>query len=522
LSPSNNIKKLLNKVFRSQKNQLQSNKNTQTFSTDLRQNEEIIKEKLGNSDDIMLTKFNITVKDERKINALLVAVDGLVDEDLKRDNILKPLQFKNLDDMPNTNLDQVQEQLQVKDIEVTSDLNDALDQVLMAKILILVEGHKNGLLIKAEGYEIRAINEPANEMTVRSANEGFVESNAVNVTMIRRRVTDQNLRFESFELGKITKTDVKMAYIKGITDPGIVQKVRERIENIKVDAINSDGDIEQLIEDAPYSIFPTVGNTERPDKVASLLTEGRVVILTSGSPTILFGPNLFLENFTNIEDYVSRPYYSSLIRLTRFIAFFISVYAPATYLTALNFEKNLIPSDLVVPILQARELVPFPLVMEILIAVLLYEIVREAGVRLPESIGAALGIVGALILGEVAVSAGLIGAPTIVIVSLSYIASFIITPIVDVVSLLRIILIASAALFGSYGIVMVSLGILTHMVTISSFGVPYTAPFSPFYFRDWKDAFVRFPTRLLKNRPHSIPNQRSERIESVPDTGDKQ
>jgi len=522
LSPSGKIKQMLRNLFNKKKSSQTFNRNAVPISSNLSLNEKTIKEKLGSSDDIMFTKFNITVGDGQKINALMVAVDGLVDEDLKRENILKPLQLKSLDYKPNSNLDQVQDQMQVKNIEVTSDLHDALNQVLLAKMFVLVDGYAKGLLIKGEGYEVRAISEPTNEQTVRSSHEGFVESNGVNMSMIRRRVVDQNLRFESFELGKLTKTDVKLAYIEGLTDPGIVQRVRKRLEQIEVDAINSDGEIEQLIEDHPYSIFPTVGNTERPDKAASLLTEGRIVILTGGTPIVLFGPNLFLENFTHIEDYTSRPYYSSLVRLTRFIAFFISIFSPALYLTALNFEKNLIPSDLVVPIIQARELVPFPLVMEMLIAVLLYEIVREAGVRLPQSVGSALSIVGALILGEVAVSAGLIGAPTIVVVSLSYIASFVITPIADVVSILRVVLIAAAGVFGSFGIVMVSLGLLTHGVMLTSFGVPYMAPFSPFYFRDWKDAFIRIPTRLLKRRPKSIPMQKRDRITSVPETEEKQ
>lgn len=522
MNPSGKIKKMLKNFLNKKKSGPTLKKNEEPISSSLSENEKTIKEKLGTSDDVMYTRFRISVGKSQKIDALLIAVDGLVDEDLKREHILKPLQLMPLNVQPNDNLDQVQEHIQVKNIEVTTDLHDALNQVLLAKMLVLVDGYTKGLLIKGEGYEVRAIAEPTNEQTVRSSHEGFVESNGVNMSLIRRRIIDQNLRFESFELGKLTKTDVKLAYIEGLTDPRIVQRVRKRLEQIEVDAINSDGEIEQLIEDHPYSIFPTVGNTERPDKAASLLTEGRIIILTGGTPIVLFGPNLFLENFTHVEDYTSRPYYSSLIRLTRFIAFFISIFAPALYLTALNFEKNLIPSDLVVPIIQARELVPFPLVMEMLIAILLYEIVREAGVRLPQSVGSALSIVGALILGEVAASAGLIGAPTIVIVSLSYIASFVITPIADVVSLLRVILIAAASLFGSFGIVMVSLSLLTHVVSLTSFGIPYMAPFSPFYFRDWKDAFIRIPTRLLKKRPQSIPVQKRDRIESLPETGDDQ
>lgn len=521
MNPSNKIKKILGKVLRSVNNQQKPQKEIMKFSTELTQNEHIIKEKLGSSDDILITKFNIKMNEDKELNALLVAVDGIIDEDLKRNNILKPLQTIPLDEMPNDNLDQVQNHLQVKNIELTSDVDSTLDKVLQGNILILVEGYKVGLLIKADGFEVRGIEEPKNESTVRGAEEGFIESNGVNITIIRRRVTNQNLRFESYEIGELTKTDVKIGYIKDVADPKIVQRVRDRLKEIKIDAINNDGEIEQLIEDHPYSIFPTIGNTQRPDKVASLLTEGRIILLTNGSPIVLFGPNIFLENFINIEDYISRPFYSSIIRLVRFFAFIVSIYAPALYLTALNFEKNLIPSDLVVPIIQARELVPFPLIMEVVIAVVLYEIVREAGIRLPEQVGSALSIVGALILGEVAVTAGLIGAPTIVIISISYIASFVITPITDVVAVLRIYLIIASALFGSFGIVIASLGLLMHMVSLTSFGVPYLAPFSPFYYHDWKDTFIRLPLRLMRRRPESIPSQKRMKVESVPKTGDE-
>lgn len=519
---SNTIKRMLKAFFASNKSQQNSENETEYISTDLAQNEKTFKEKLGSSEDIMFTKFNVVVEKGEKIDALLIAVDGLVDEDVKRNNILRPLQLQKLEQSPNANLDQVQNILQVENIEVTQDLNDAVDKMLGARILVLVDGHSNGLLIKAPGFESRGIEEPSGELAVRSSHEGFIETNGVNMSLIRRRVIDRNLRFESFILGKLTKTDVKLAYIEGLTDPDLVQRVRDRLKEIKVDALNSDGEIEQIIEDHPYSPFATVGNTERPDKTARLLTEGRIIILTSGSPIVLYGPNLFLENFTYMEDYVSKPFYSSFIRLIRYLTFFLSIYTPALYLTALNFEKNLIPSDIMVPIMQAREQVPFPLVVELLIGIVLFEIIREAGVRLPKTIGSALSIVGALIIGEVAVNAGLIGAPTIIIVSLSFIASFVIIPLAGVIAILRIIFILAASLFGSYGIAMVSLAVLTHMVSLTSFGVPYMAPYSPFYFRDWKDTFIRFPTRLLKKRPKSIPNQKPDYVESLPDTEDKQ
>lgn len=207
--------------------------------------------------------------------------------------------------------------------------------------------------------------------------------------------------------------------------------------------------------------------------------------------------------------------------MLRFVSFVISISLPGIYIAAINFHKVMIPSDMIVPIIQARETVPFPLAMEIAMMILMFEVVREAGVRLPQQIGSALSIVGALILGQVSVSAGLVGAPTIIVVSISYIAAFVITPIADVTALLRIGLFIASSLFGGYGLIVAMLGLLTHMISLTSFGIPFMAPFAPFYFQDWKDSLIRLPLRWKKQRPKSIPNQRKTRIRSLPKTGDK-
>ena len=233
------------------------------------------------------------------------------------------------------------------------------------------------------------------------------------------------------------------------------------------------------------------------------------------------GPSM-CESFPYpIEDYNSRPYYSSFIRFIRFVSFYFSTTLPALYFSALNFNKQMIPSDLLVPIIQAREMVPFSLWLEMALMILMFEVVREAGVRLPQAVGSALSIVGALILGQVAVSAGLVGAPTIVIISISYISAFIITPIADVTALLRIALLIASSLFGPFGLIVAILGLTTHMVSLTSMGVPYMAPIAPTHFRDFKDLVFRFPIKWLKHRPKSIPNQRDSKIQSLPNTGDK-
>ncbi|PWA06283.1 spore germination protein [Pueribacillus theae] len=519
-----NIEKLIKQIKgKNTKDQPQkfSNVDWQPFSTNINENEKTLKQQLGTSKDILFTKFTINLQNGDALNAMVVAIDGLIDEEAKRNNILKPLIAHPLQEKPNDDLKQIRERISVKKVTVVDNLLKAVYQVLKAKALLIVDGFNKGLLLSIEGYEVRSIEEPVTEQAVRGAREGFIESTGVNISLLRRRISHPSLRFETMEIGKYSQTGITMAYLKDIVDPDLVQRVKERLNEIKVDSIDSSGDIEQLIEDHPYSIFPTIGNTERTDKAAALLMEGRVLLLIDGNPVSLYVPNLFLESFQNVEDYNSRPYYSSFIRIMRFFAFIVSISLPALYITALNFNKALIPSDMIVPIIQARETVPFPLAMEVIMMILMFEVVREAGVRLPKQIGSALSIVGALILGDVSVSAGLVGAPTIVVVSISYIAAFVITPIADVTALVRIGLFIASSVFGSYGLCIASLALLTHMVSLTSLGVPYMAPFSPSHFKDWKDGLIRLPTKLLKQRPKSIPNGRSRRIKSLPDTGDK-
>lgn len=519
----NNIEKLIKKLkTKNTKQEQRSNENKKhPFSEDLRKNEKTITEWLGSSQDVMMTKFTIKLKNEEKLDAMLLAIEGTVDEAVKREDILKQLQNHYLESLPNENLDQVQDRLSAKHIKTETDILKAVNDVLKSHILLMVDGYSKGLLITADGFEIRSVTEPETERTVRGPREGFIEALGVNLSLIRRRIRHPSLRFETINVGVYTETEVTIGFVKDIADPHIVDLVKKRIQAIKVDSINNSGDIEQLIEDHPYSIFPTIGNTERPDKAAAMLMEGRVIIFVNGDPVALITPFLFVESFMNIADYNSRPFYSTLVRLLRFASFLISIILPALYISALNFNKALIPSDLIVPLIQARETVPFPLAMEIIVSILMFEVVREAGVRLPQQIGTAVSIVGPLILGEVAVSAGLIGPPTIIIVSLSYIASFVIPTIADVTALVRIYLFIIASVFGSYGLCMGLLGLLTHMVSLTSLGIPYMAPFSPIKFNDFKDTLIRIPTRLIKSRPKSIPKRRYKRIHSVPDTGEK-
>lgn len=514
---------ILQKIKRNTKKNQQEKRNNLSplFSSYLHENEERLKQQLDSSEDIIFHDFIISIHDGRTLKVLLVMADGLFDEDAIRNNVLKPLTEESLDSTVGEEMKQVKKRISIFKIKMEDDLEKAVFQILKGNTLLLLDGYSEGLLLNSPGYENRAISEPETERAIRGAHDGFIESSSTNIALIRRRIPHPSLQFETMKIGEYTQTDIIIGYVKDLADPKLIERLKRRLNQIKVDEINNSGEIEQFIEDHPFSIFPTIGNTERPDLVSSVLMEGRIVILVNGDPVSLFVPSLFLEGIKSIEDYNSRPYYSSFIRVLRFISFTISISLPAFYIAAINFHKEMIPSEMIVPIIKARETVPFPLTMEVAMMILMFEVVREAGVRLPQQIGSALSIVGALILGQVSVSAGLVGAPTIVVVSISYIAAFIITSIAEVTALLRIGLFVASSLFGGYGLIVAILGLITHMVSLTSLGVPYMAPIAPFYLQDWKDLFIRLPLRWKKHRSKSIPNHRTPRIRSLPKTGDK-
>lgn len=484
------------------------------LSHSLMTNQKIIEEAVGKSPDVILRSFTLS-QGKKEVPALLFAIGGLVNETIINENVLEPLMREPLDDN-REGMEQIQQRLYVKNFSQETNLTKGIEGVLKGAFLLLFEGIDKGILVFAKGFEMRSIEEPPSEAVVRGSHEGFIESVGTNMAMIRRRIQHPSLRFDSLTLGEFSRTQIIVAYIEGIVQPELVDECKRRLKQIKVDNIISSGEVEQYIEDNAYTLFPTIGNTERPSKAAVLLMEGRIILLVDGDPVSLYAPLLFIESFQSPEDYNSRPYYSSLIRLLRILSFFISIILPSLFIAALNFHKEMIPSELIMSIAEAREKVPFPLVMEVILMTGMFEVVREAGVRMPRPIGQAVSIVGALILGQVSVQAGLVGAPTIIVISISAIAAFVITPIADVTGILRSLLIIPTSIFGLYGLIISLLAILTHMVSLTSLGIPYLAPFAPVHFSDWKDTFFRLPLQWNRTRPKSIPNVRSKRIHHLP------
>lgn len=476
----------------------------QSVFTDLMQNITYIKQITQESSDIVFRSFSVGIKKE--VEAFLVAVDGLYDKTAVNENIIKPLMtldFGNKDiSVRLENIDK--DLLSLCSINIEKTMETSMGFLLKGDPLLFIDGIDKVFVIGARAWEMRGIEEPVTETVVRGPREGFVETLRTNTAMLRRKIHHPKLRIEQMVLGKMSQTDIAIAYIDGLVNPEILQEVRQRLQRINIDAVLESGYIEAFIEDAPFSPFPTISNTERPDVVAARLLEGRVAVMVEGTTTVLMMPYLMLESIQAAEDYYSRPYYASLVRFLRLVGFLLSTLAPAAYVAFQDYHKEIIPTELLISLAASREGVPFPLFIEVFIMLISFQWLREAGIRMPRPVGQAVSIVGALILGEAAVTAGFVGAPTVIVVALSAITSFLVTPLNDVIFLLRLAYLIAAGIFGLYGIMLVLTFFLLHVASLRSFGIPYMSPWFPITWSGWKDFVIRAPLWLLNRRPEAL------------------
>ncbi len=321
--------------------------------------------------------------------------------------------------------------------------------------------------------------------------------------MIRRKIPSSKLRLEQTRIGTLTETNVAIMYINGIANPDIVEEVRRRLKKITIDSILESGYIEEFIQDEPWSIFPTVYNSERPDIVAAELLEGKIAILVDGTPFVLIVPVTITMFFQAADDYYIRSIMSSFLRLLRISTFLVSMLLPSLFVAVTTFHQELLPTTLLISIAAQREGVPFPAFVEALLMEITFEILREAGLRMPRAVGQAVSIVGALVLGTAAVEAGIVSAVMVIIVSMTAIAGFT-APSTDLAIAARIIrfgLLMLSASFGLFGMLFGLMAIVIHIIGIRSFGIPYLKGIAPFNLSDQKDIFARAPWFMMFARP---------------------
>ncbi|WHZ05170.1 spore germination protein [Neobacillus sp. YX16] len=468
------------------------------LSENVEENIKRLEIELGNSDDLSIRRLRVATK-----NVAILHIEGIVDEQSINENVISPIiqlhketpSFKTVNDIA----DKMVQIISVPSIQFILDWSELLDSILAGNTVIFIDDSSKAITLGTKKIQSRSITEPTTQTVIKGPKDSFTENLSTNISLVRSRIQNAKLRLKSTKVGSVTKTDVGIMYIEGIADHNIVMEAMSRINKIKIDSILEANYIEEAIRDNRKTLFPLMQSSERPDVVAANLLEGKIAIIIQGTPFVLILPVILIQFFQSPEDYYENNVFSSFLRLIRIGSFLLNMYASAIYLALITHHQGLIPTTLMVTLMAQRERVPFPAIIELLLMELAFEVLREAGVRMPRAIGPAVSIVGALILGQAAVEAGFVSAAIVIIVATSAINSFTLpnTNIVNTARGLRFLLIFCSAFIGFYGILLLTLCILVHLCSLRSFGVPYVAPFAPFRMGAQKDSLIRFPITSL-------------------------
>ena len=475
-----------------------------TLTSSLETNIKILQEIFSADDTIIFRR--ISNQHHHSIQCCMIYVKDMVNRELLNKEIITPIMYFSKDDSSEVSLKYLIEKvLPSSEIEKSSDMDTLVSSVLQGNALLILDHFEEALMIDVSEIEYRSTEEPASEPVVRGPREGFTESLEKNCTLIRKRITSPKLKFTFREIGSITKTKIGICYIEGVASEKILKELHLRLDKIDIDGIIESEYIEEFIQDASLSIFKTIGNTERPDVAAAKLLEGRIVLLCNGTPFALTLPFVFIEYLQANEDYYQGFLYASFNRLLRHLAFFLTTSTPALYIALTTYHQELIPTPLILSIASARQGVPFPTVVEAMIMLIGFEILREAGVRLPKPVGQAISIVGALVLGDAAVAAKLISAPMVIVVAATGITSFMLPKMLSATLMIRFIFLFLAAFLGLYGYMFGVIGLGIYLVSVRSFGVPYMLNINNMTSLDEiKDTSLRIPWWMMHRRPKEI------------------
>lgn len=485
------------------------------FKENIDENVFLIKDILGDSVDLAKREFIFHAHTD--IRMVCFFTDGLVNTQ-EVEKVLDVAYYKTSQLIVNSEVGPIKQDITKKIIEnlilhpsskPIKKVDDAIFDILSGNTIFFIDGTKEAFSVSTRGWDTRSVDEPVGEQVVRGPRDGFTENIRSNTALVRRRIRDPLFRIEGMKIGKKSQTDINIAYLKGTVKEDVLKEVKSRLEKIKIDAILESGYIEELIEDSPLSPFPTIQSTERPDKVASSILEGRIAIFVDNTPFVLVVPAYFWQFLQASDDYYSRYYTATFYRIIRYIAFVISLTLPSIYVMLGSFHQEMIPTPLALTIASGREIVPFPVLLEAIIMETAFELMREAGLRMPKPVGSAVSIVGSLIIGQAAVQAGFVSPFMVIVVALTGIASFAIPNYAASFSirLIRFPLLVASGTMGLLGFAACFFILAIHAISIRSFGEPYLAPATPFKPSDQKDTLIRFPWWKMVSQPELAEGQ---------------
>lgn len=473
-------------------------------------------------------KRKMTVGGINKVDIYFVYIDNMVDKTLLEEDTLRNLIYR-MDDMPaQDQFDYIKDKgLRSADISEVVTMYEAVKFILGGDTIILVDGYDKALKVSVRGMASRGVPTAENEVAVRGSKESFSEALYINRVLLRRRIKDTNMKIVQTTVGTRTLTDVAIVYIEGVARPEVVEEIQQRIREFVVDGIFDSGMLEQLTERNVFSPFPEFQATERPDKAASALVEGRVVLIVDNSPMALLLPTTMNSFFQASDDTYSRWEVATMIRIIRFLGAFITVALPGLYIAVVNYQPELLSSALALSFAAAREGVPFSVLFEVILMEFAFEMLLEAGIRLPGPMGSTLGIVGGLVIGDAAVSANLVSPMVVIIIAMTAISAFTVPneAFSAAFRVVRYLIIILSAFFGLYGFVLGIMILLIHLAGLKSFGVPYLLPFAASGLggkSDGRDAIIRYPLNKLKDRPSYAKDDARVRLVRESDKKNKQ
>lgn len=486
---------------------------SQKLTNSVDANIKLFQDMFTNDDTLIVRKFQN--KYLKAAACCVIYIDGMVNTEVIHEHIIQPILGGDLkDEISDGNL---LEELRYKviassDVKESTDIYDLVGSAINGDTVLLVEGYKKALIVSTKGWQTRPIDEPLAERVVRGPREGFVESIVTNLSLIRRKIKNPDLKFQFKECGMTTKTKICVCYIEGVASEKVLQELMHRLDTIEIDGILDSGSIQELIKDAPMSPLETVTSTERPDNVAGKLLEGRIAVVVDGSPFVLTLPFLFVEYFHADEDYYNDSLFSSVSRAFRMIGTIAAILLPAIYVSLTTFHQEMIPTPLLLSIAAARQGTPFPTIVEAVIMGFLFEILRETGTRMPAPIGQTVVIVGALILGDAALESRFISAPIIIVSGLTGITALLTVKFKSFPIILRLLFLFLAFLMGLYGIIFGLIGLVIYFMEMRSYGVPYLLGTTAYDEKNIRDTVTRVPWWQVHFRPRlpSVENHDSD------------
>lgn len=466
-------------------------------------------------DDTFYVRF-FTNQEQSQARFCLLFITGMVDVETANRNIIQPIIQSTIPKEYKGDIELILNRVVLaNNAEKNCDVDELVTGIVRGESILLMEQCDEALIICTKGWKSRAIQEPENEKVQRGSREGFVEPILVNLSLIRRKLATPNLRTKNMVIGEQSKTNISICYMEDIVNKQILNELFNRLSQIDYDGILSSGNISELIEDSPYSVFDTIGSTERPDVAASEMLDGRIVVVVDGTPAVLVLPFLFSDYFKANEDYNINFYFSSVSKILRIFSFIITVLLPAFYVAILTFHQEMIPSPLLFSLSAAREGIPFPTIVETLGLLFVFEILREAGIRMPVQIGQALSILGVLVLGTAAVEARIVSASVIIIVALSGLTGLMSTKIKGPSIIIRVIYVLLGSYIGLYGVFFGVIGLILHLCSLRSFGIPYLLNLTSLKPEVLMNVVLRFPIWELKKRPAFISGKNKAKIGKV-------